>query len=80
MALKAFCDICGMIAKKNAASDGGLYLTRGTLTIRVTVVKTKGAEPIICARCVQLAAAHGDVANGNGNVEAAEVSAARAAS
>lgn len=64
MALRPYCDSCGNVARKNVAGENGLYVTRENLTVRVTVVKAKGESPIICERCVKLAAAHGQSVNG----------------
>jgi len=60
MPMIAKCDICGCNVTMNAAKEG-LYSTRGKLTVRVEVVRSNGSPtPIICARCMRLAAAYGE--------------------
>ncbi len=65
MALKPCCDVCGIGVRKNIAGEnGGVYSTRGPLTVQIRVIKAKGESPIICERCARLAAYHGDTIAG----------------
>ena len=53
------CDCCGLTTRVNAAAQS-VTSTRDKLTVRIDVVKSNGsANPIICPRCVKLAAYHG---------------------
>lgn len=66
--MKACCDVCGLGVRKNVATDGGVYATRGTLTVQVKIIKAKGDSPIVCEKCARLAAYFGETTGNGGEV------------